>query len=211
MSGTYSPEFFAAIEEGCITSAEIVVPVIYELVKPRRVIDVGCGMGHWANKFKSLGCQVLGVDGDYVTNSPLGGYFMALDIDVVDSLSILPKADLVVCLEVAEHLPGSRAKSFVAELCSLAPTILFSAAIPRQTGAGHIWCQWPRYWARLFSKHGFSVSGSIRDRFWDDDRIESWYRQNLLIFTKTPEQYPDYFLDNTKLDRVHPIIRSWWS
>lgn len=211
MAGEYDNSFYDIIRSGCIASAEVMVPVIYELVKPKRVIDVGCGEGYWANTFKSHGCEVLGVDGAYVASSPLGKDFVAIDIDVVGSLSDIPKADLVVCLEVAEHLPGSRAESFVAELCSLAPTLFFSAAIPRQSGAGHIWLQWPSYWKQLFSRHGFSVSGSIRDEFWEDDRIEVWYIQNALLVTNTPELYPDYFPDTTELDRVHPIIRSWWS
>lgn len=209
MAGTYLQDFYDMIRSGCMASAEIVVPVVYDLVKPHRVIDVGCGEGHWANKFKDLGCEVLGVDGEYVASSPLGGDFVAINIDNVGSLSDLPKADLVVCLEVAEHLPESRAESFIIELCSLAPTILFSAAIPGQPGAGHIHCMPPTYWKGLFSRHGFHVSGSLRDQFWDDEQIEPWYRQNLLIVTSTPEFYPTYFPDETELNRTHPIIASW--
>lgn len=210
MAGTYLQDFYNIIRSGCVASAEVVVPVVYDLVKPETVLDIGCGEGHWANKFKNLGCKVTGVDGEYVASSPLGEDFVALDIDIIGSLSYLPKADLVVCLEVAEHLPASRAESFVAELSALAPTILFSAAIPGQPGAGHIWCKWPTYWAVLFSKHGFYISGSIRNQFWDDEKIEPWYRQNILLVTKTPDLYPAYFPDGTELDRTHPIIESWF-
>jgi SAM-dependent methyltransferase len=210
MAGEYYSDFYDIIRPGTIQSAEVMVPVVFDLVKPKSVIDVGAGEGHWAKKFRDLGCDVLGIDGAYVVNSPLGDDFVALDIDVIDSLLTLPKADLVVCLEVAEHLPSTRSESFVAEISTLSPTIFWSAAIPRQPGSGHIMCMWPSYWAGLFAQHGFSVSGSIRDKFWDDERIEPWYRQNCLLITKTPELYPDYFPDTTELDRVHPIIRSWW-
>lgn len=210
MAGTYLEDFYNLIRSGSIASAAAVVPSVYNnLLKPKTVIDIGCGEGWWAYKFKELGSEVVGIDGDYVASSPLGDDFKAIDIDVKGSLSELPGADLVVCLEVAEHLPASRAASFVKELCGLAPTILFSAAIPRQPGAGHIHCQWPSYWEKLFNKHEYSVSGNIRDLFWDDETVEPWYRQNLLIISSTPELYPSYFPDDTELDRTHPIIAGW--
>lgn len=212
MAGTYISNFYDQIRHGCQVSAELVVPSVHhDLLKPKSVIDIGCGEGWWANKFKELGCDVLGIDGSYVSSSPLGSDFKPIDIDVEGSLSEIPQADLVICLEVAEHLKSTRSESFISELCGLSPTMLFSAAIPRQPGVDHINCQWPSYWAGLFSKHGFSVSGNIRDLFWDDERIEPWYRQNLLIVSSTPELYPAYFPDTTELDRVHPVIRSWWS
>lgn len=211
MSDTYTNNFYDIIRPGVLTSVAAVVPVVYhDLLKPKSVIDIGCGEGWWANKFRELGSNVLGVDGAYVSSSPLGSDFKAVDIERVGSLSDIPPAELVVCLEVAEHLKPFRAESFVKELCGLAPTILFSAAIPRQSGAGHINCQWPSYWAEKFNKYQFSVSGNIRDLFWDDDTIEPWYRQNLLVISSTPELYPGYFPDNTELNRVHPVIRSWW-
>lgn len=210
MAGTYLSDFYDQIRHGCQQSAELVVSTIYhDLLKPYRVVDIGCGEGWWANKFKELGSEVHGIDGAYVASSPLGEDFTAIDIDVVGSLSNLPISDLTICLEVAEHLPSSRAESFISELCKLAPTILFSAAIPNQPGAGHINCQWPSYWAGFFARHGFSVSGNIRDLFWDDEKIEPWYRQNLLIISNTPERYPNYFPDETELNRTHPIIASW--
>lgn len=208
MLNPYSVNFYDTIRSGVLASVDIISPVVMELVQPETVIDIGCGEGHWAEKFKDYGCSVKGVDGAYVTDSPLGKDFIAADI--TKSMNGLPKSDLAICLEVAEHLDAKYADSFIADLSSLAPTILFSAAIPRQSGAGHVHCRWPTYWQNLFAQHNKEMSGSIRDQFWDDDRIEPWYRQNLMIVTSTPEKYPALFPDTTVLDRVHPVIASWW-
>ncbi|MBM3573091.1 MAG: hypothetical protein FJX52_12175 [Alphaproteobacteria bacterium] len=83
---------------------------------------------------------------------------------------------------MAEHLPASRAAGFVADLVALAPIILFSAAIPGQTGTGHINEQWPDYWAELFGRHGYVAIDAIRPRVWRNEAVRWWYAQNLLLF-----------------------------
>lgn len=209
MSDNYTNSFYDLIRSGSQSSAMVITPVIYSLIKPKRVIDIGCGEGWWAHEFTKFGCEATGVDGEYVASSPLGANFIPKDISKPFTLTL--PADLVICLEVAEHLFEKRAVGFVADLVKLGPTILFSAAIPRQSGVHHVNCQWPSYWQAIFAEHGYQMSGSIRDRFWDDNRIEPWYRQNLMIVTSTPDLYPELFPDTTQLDRVHPVIQGWWS
>jgi SAM-dependent methyltransferase len=190
----YSLAFYDAIRPGCQQSAAVVAPLIYELVTPSTVIDVGCGEGWWAKAFEGLGATVTGIDGVYV--SPV------VDFTPADLTQPLPPGqyDLAVCLEVAEHLPESHAGRFVADLCGLAPVVLFSAAIPGQTGAGHINCQWPTWWAAHFARHGYGLDGSLRLDIWDDARIEPWYRQNLMVASRG---------DARPLDLVHPDIYGW--
>lgn len=175
----YTDTFYDVIAEGCRQSAAVVAPIVHDLVEPRTVVDVGCGQGWWTQAFTDLGCETLGIDGSYV--SPICDRFTAHDLTT--PLPDLGRFDLAVSLEVAEHLPATRAVGFVADLCALAPTILFSAAIPGQGGTGHVNEQWPGYWADLFARNGYTVSGGLRWRIWDDDRVENWYRQNLLIAT----------------------------
>lgn len=198
---TYTEGFYDTIAAGCVSSAEVVAPIVYEQFSPTSVVDVGCGQGYWGAAFADLGAdRVQGIDGDYVTSPRVP--FVAHNLE--EPLQQVGRFDLAVCLEVAEHLAESRAASFVAELCGLAPTVLFSAAIPHQTGAGHINLQWQSWWADLFASNGYSVSGSIRWKVWDNDRVEPWYRQNMMVATTTTK------LRNAgPLDVVHPIIHGW--
>lgn len=213
---SYGQGFYDTIRAGCQASAAVVVPLVLDAIppagpRPLHVVDVGCGEGWWAHAFATFGCHVLGIDGGYVTASALGGDVVAFVAhDLTTSLAPLGMtgSDLAVSLEVAEHLPESRASSFVDDLCALAPAVLFSAAIPGQGGTGHINEQWPDYWVKLFEAHDYTVSGALRLMIWNDDRVENWYRQNLLFAARSPQDYPTLF--DTPLappwPLVHPVL-----
>jgi hypothetical protein len=107
--------------------------------------------------------------------------------------------DLAICLEVAEHLRKQSATRLVADLASLAPVVVFSAAVPGQGGLHHVNEQWPSYWAALFAGHGYAVADPIRPVIWDDDSVEWWYRQNVLVYSREP-------LPGQPHDPLQPIV-----
>lgn len=209
MSGTdaFNPTVYDAIRDGAQKSANVVAPLVFDVAMPSTVIDVGCGEGWWALAFDALGCRTIGLDGAHVET--VGCSFRPTDllqpipVAEVCGLMKVEKFDLAVCLEVGEHLPESRAAGLVADLCELSDVILFSAAIPHQTGPGHITCRWPSWWAHHFADHGFYLDGSLRWAIWNDARVEPWYRQNLMIATRDPRSVSE------PLDVVHPEIHGW--
>jgi len=164
----------------------VIVPLVVERLRPRSVVDVGCGLGTWLSVFLENGvADVTGVDGDYVDASRLeipAERFVAHDLST--PLSLDRRFDLAVSLEVAEHLPADRAAVFVGSLTALAPFVLFSAAIPFQGGTNHVNEQWPEYWAALFEHRGFAAVDCVRREVWSDENVEWWYAQNTLLFVE---------------------------
>lgn len=182
MATRYDERFFARIRGGCQRSAAVVAPIVYDAVRPETVVDVGCGEGWWGAAFQSLGVSVIGLDGSPPREPPIK--IIPMDLSIPINPPPEGRADLAVCLEVAEHLPESRAESLVADLCALAPVVLFSAAQPHQGGVGHVNCQPPGYWVSLFGDHGYDCSGALRWLVWNEPDVEPWYKSNLLLCVK---------------------------
>lgn len=168
-----------------LSSARELVPQILDLIPASSVIDVGCGLGTWARVFRDHGLAVKGLDGEHVPRERL--YISESEFAVVD-LRSPPRSvfkdfryDLCISLEVAEHLPPECADDFVAFLCSCSDVIVFSAAIPGQTGENHLNEQPLGYWAEKFHNAGFEVFDPFRGANWNNAKIELWYRQNMLL------------------------------
>jgi hypothetical protein len=116
------------------------------------------------------------------------------------------KYDLVICLEVAEHLPDSASDLLVETLTKHGDVIIFSAAIPGQGGQNHVNEQWTSYWQNKFSKLGFYFHDVLRPLIWTNKSIEWWYKQNMFLVTREPSQkevldmiHPDLFEEKVKL------------
>lgn len=195
----YTREFYENNWEGSLRSAQEVIPIVLEFIQPKSVVELGCGVGGWLSVLKSYGVEdVLGVDGDYVDSKGLlipKDKFLACDLE--KPFRIGRSFDLAISLEVAEHLPQSCAEMFVESLTKLAPVVLFSAAIPFQRGTHHVNEQWPDFWANIFRTQGFVTIDCLRRRVWQNERVEWWYAQNMLIYAQR-----DFLAKNTALNEA---------
>jgi SAM-dependent methyltransferase len=166
-------------------AANEIVPFIMNLLEPKSVVDVGCGIGTWLKIFSENGINdILGIDGDFVDQRLLKidqENFKEFDLEklyVSDR-----KYDLAISLEVAEHLSSESADIFVKTLTGLSDTLIFSAAIPDQGGQNHINEQKPDYWIGKFEKEGFKLFDVLRPSLWNNENVDSWYKQNIFIFS----------------------------
>ena len=133
-------------------SADRILQVLFEYVRPSSVLDVGCGLGTWLKAVLDLGISdIRGVEGNWLDRSKLeidGGLVEVCDLE--HGFSLGRKFDLTICLEVGEHLSPAAAEGFVRSLVNHSDVILFSAAIPYQRGADHRNERFPDYWAKFF-------------------------------------------------------------
>src|SRR5919108_2535643 len=164
----YTEAFYECHRGGARSSAGVVVPMLIDLFGPRSVVDVGCGIGTWLAAFREHGvADVCGVDGDWVERAALEipvERFVAADL--TRPLRLDRTFDLVLSLEVAEHLPPASADTFIDSLTRLGAAIVFSAAIPLQGGVDHVNEQWPEYWVERFAARGYEAIDGLRPRIW---------------------------------------------
>lgn len=191
-------------------AATEIIPFLIELIEPKSVIDVGCGIGTWLKVFKDNGVEnILGIDGEYVDRKLLKiekENFVDFDLEKLYVSS--EKYDLAISLEVAEHLSHLAADIFVETLIGLSDVIVFSAAILNQGGQNHINEQEPKYWIEKFENKGFKLYDILRPVFWENENIDSWYRQNIFIFSnkKSLNEKLESFKSFSGIHLVHPSI-----
>jgi len=174
------------------------------------VVDIGCGMGEWLKASTELGATTIqGYDGNYVDREEMSidsAFFTEIDLES-DNLSINEKYDLAICMEVIEHISHESGLLLIDQLCKASDVVLFSAAIPFQGGTGHINEAWPQEWIKQFNTNGFFVVDFIRPKFWHDDSLPWWYRQNAFLFIKEKSLAANYFDDfSERLMMPHSVV-----
>ena len=205
MPVTYDSNFFAN-QAGALRSARKILPLVLEHTRAQSLVDVGGGIGAWAKAAKELGCSVAAMDGDWVPRERLMiDLTEFVSVDLTNPPQDLGRRfDLALSLEVAEHLPPASAERFVRFLASLAPVVVFSAAVPFQVGTHHVNEQYPAYWARRFEACGFVAFDVIRPRFWDDREVEFYYRQNMIVYVSR-DRAPEFERAAASSTLVHPL------
>jgi SAM-dependent methyltransferase len=176
----------AAQEAANAASAECILDIVTEYFQPASVLDVGCGLGTWLKVAQARGIvDIMGVDGVWLDKSKLQiDGTLVRQIELENSFDLGRRFDLVICLEVAEHLSANAADTFVASLTRHASVILFSAAIPYQGGHHHVNERFLSYWVERFANHGYRPLNVIRGKIWDNPKILWWLRQNAVLFVK---------------------------
>ena len=183
-SKSYSSSFYVGQVEGSTKSADVILPLLLTIIRPQSILDVGCGTGTWLATAAAHGISdVMGVDGGWVKSEDLKisvDRFLPVDLSMPFNLN--RRFDLVMSLEVAEHLPEAASRTFVESLSRHADVMLFSAAAPNQGGTTHLNEQWPSYWIERFADLGFSAFDCIRTQIWEDENVDPWYAQNIFLF-----------------------------
>lgn len=204
----FENEFFDYMDPGSRRSAISVVSVVAERLKPRSVLDVGCGRGVWLSEWKRADVgDCMGVDGPYVDRATLAippECFMACDLS--RPLNLDRKFDIVQSFEVAQCIDGACADVFVDNLCRHGELIIFSAAVPGQGGERHVNEQPLEYWREKFLLRGYFAFDWIRPVISGVFQIEPWYRYNSLLFATdraASELRPD--LQATRIPAGAPV------
>lgn len=190
----YDQRYFQYIDREASASAEGIVRGLVTRFAPSAVLDVGCGTGAMLHRLREAGVKrVVGLE--YAAAAldvceSRGLEVHKFDLESNESLQFECGFDLVMSMEVAEHLPPEVAPRYAALLADQKATLVMTAASPGQGGTDHVNEQPQSYWIELLSVHGMRYSASHSDwmrREWERAGVTAWYHQNVMVFLPSSE------------------------
>lgn len=154
---------------------------IAQEIQPASVLDAGCAIGLLVESLRQRDIGAWGVD--------ISEY--AIDNATPEIRPYLRRAsvtepldrdyDLIVCIEVLEHIHLEEAQTAIAHFCQHSNDVLFSSTPYDYKEASHLNIQPPEVWAELFARHGF-----YRDVDFDATFITPW----AIRFRRSQEPVP---------------------
>jgi 2-polyprenyl-3-methyl-5-hydroxy-6-metoxy-1,4-benzoquinol methylase len=152
---------------------------------PKSTADIGCGNGQYCAILKAYGWKdVVGYEGTKNVTS-LGYYNDIRYVDLTQKLLVANPYDLVLCLEVGEHIPPQHEQIFLDNLCKFASNdmVLSWAPHDQYSASGHVNCQKKEYIISEVEKRGFKFNSS-KTNFIMEYASFPWFRRNLMVFKK---------------------------
>ncbi len=160
---------------------------IVQDIHPHTVLDAGCAMGFLVEGLRRRGVEAYGLDiAEYAIEHvhPEVRPFCQVG-SIAEPLS--RSFDLIVCIEVLEHMPTEAGRRGIANLCAATPDILFSSTPFDYKEATHFNVQPPEAWAELFAQRGF-----VRDVDFDASFITAWAARFRASTAPLPRVIRDY-------------------
>lgn len=123
-------------------------------------VDLGCGNGGYVKIMREQGIDCEGYDGNPHTEEITENLCKTLDISTPIDIGTY---DMVVCLEVGEHVPESYESILLDNLAKTAKRFLvLSWAVPGQRGTGHVNCKPNEYIIKEMKARGFELTDDYK-------------------------------------------------
>lgn len=153
---------------------------------PKKILDVGCGDGRYCSIFEACGCpNVIGLEGTPDIMN-LGIFDNIIEVDLTKSPleRVKDKYDLVVCLEVGEHIPAKHEQTFIDNLCNFTRQhLVMSWALPGRAGTGHVNVRPSEYIVNEIARRGFKQDKDMTELL-RDKAYFNWFKKSLLVFER---------------------------
>ena len=138
-------------------------------IHPQTVLDAGCAMGYLVAALRDRGVEAYGIDiSEYAVSKvreDVRPFCRVGSLTEEFPADFPQRYDLIVTIEVLEHLYAEDGKKAIANLCRHSDTVLFSSTPDDFTERTHVNVQQREYWARLFFEQGFTDDINYRPRY----------------------------------------------
>lgn len=191
-----------------LTFFDKIAKTIARDITPTTMIDAGCAKGFLVEALRNNSVQAWGIDiSEYAINSvheSVKPYCQ--QGSVVEPFN--QRYDLLISIEVLEHLQKEDSEKAVQNFCAHTDDILFSSSPYDYAEATHFNVQPPEYWSECFARHGF-----YRDVDFDASFITPWavrYRKKTEPSHKIIRDYDRLFAKykNENQDLRNQVIKA---
>ena len=220
MSEIYNAEYYKEYDVGCgkvdYSDSEYTKGFLTQIAQkiaddlhPRTVLDAGCAMGHLVAALRDRGIEAYGVDiSKYAISKvredirpfcKVGSLTEPLPAGLPD------RYDLVVTVEVLEHLYEDEGRQAIRNICKLTDEVLFTSTPDDFTEPTHVNVQQREYWCRVFFENGFVDDLNYRPRY---------LTSHALLFRRSANmgrQIEDYERNIRISECVHQQETAHWS
>jgi hypothetical protein len=160
-------------------------------INPKTVLDAGCALGFLVEQMRKNDIQAFGCDiSEYAisqTHESIKPYcWVASLTDPIQN-----RYDLIVSIEVLEHINKAESELALKNLCNASDDILFSSTPFDYKETTHVNVNNPDYWSEQFAKYGF-----FRDINFDASFITPWavrYRRRNEPVHRIVKEYEQIF------------------
>lgn len=152
--------------------------------KKPKIADLGCGRCDYINRLMDCSYDVVGIEGNPNSKKFCTDSNKIFIEDLTKDISLSQEFDVVICLEVGEHIP----KEFEDKLTNninkiLKPNghLILSWAIENQGGYGHVNCRSNSYIRSVFNEYSSLID--YEEKFRKDAKLP-WFKSTCMVFKK---------------------------
>lgn len=181
---TYNKEYHEKIRTEESPAAERISDYIFNKFNPSSITDYGSSTGIYLKPFEKYNIKLKGLENSsYALQNKLLNEVEYCDLTI--PLKLECPSNFSISLEVGEHIDEKYADIYIKNICdNTFNWVLFSAAIPGQSGVGHVNCQDKSYWIKKFEKNFFVCDYVETKEFLEylpKGYFMGWQTQNCMI------------------------------
>lgn len=171
------------------TYDKILGQALVDMFKVETAVDIGCGNGEYTRNFLNHGVLCVGYDGSPLTPEVSKGLCQVKDFsEPVD----IGQFDLVLSLEVGEHIPRQYEQIFIDNLCKAAKKyICLSWGVEGQGGYGHVNCRNNDYIIKEMRHREFEMNVEMT-RILRNRCSLPWFSYTVMVFENNKKEYHEF-------------------